>query len=251
MSGPMRHGRMHGPRRGEAAAQSDAATIEAWRRWHEQMAERHMPDGDYADERTGRERWARGEYADRGPRYGNRGDDWGYDESRRRRSDPGYRAYAPERYEGRGADYYSDRRDWRGPRYGQSLEEGSGYTYRDDAYRGGREWDGRRYGRAPGYYGDRGDWSAQQDWGYRDRWGEPGDWSAGAPGYRDDRRFRDDQAYRGGRWHDRRWSEGAADAYGRYPGQSRGQGMGDMTGRGWGYPDYYQGERGGPMTGER
>lgn len=273
---------MHGPRMGEdPPAQSDAARIEAWRRWHEQMAQRHMQgrrsadssgadwrdeaarDDYYRDDRYPRDYQARGDYAERGPRYSERGGDWGYDEPRRWRSGPDYRAYAPERYDGRGADYYSDRRDWRGPRDRRPpLEEGSGYTYRDHPYRGGG-WDERRHGRAPGYFGDRGDWSAQQDWGYRDRWGDRGDWPADARGYRDDPSFRgdrgyrddrgygDDWAYRGGRWHDGRWGDAAADAYERYPGQSRGQGMGDMTGRGWGYPDYYQGERGGPMTGER
>lgn len=240
---------------------------------------------DYRDDRYQRDYRARGDYADREPRYSEHGGDRGYDEPRRWRSGPGSRAYAPERYDGRGADYYSDGGDWRGPRDRRPVEEGSGYTYRDDPYRGGGGWDERRHGRAPGYFGDRGDWSAQQDWGYRDRGdyrdrrdlrdprdyrdrrdygdrrGDRGDWSAEARGYRDDRSFRDDRSdrddrayrgdWRGGRWHDGRWGEGAADAYERYPGPGRGQGMGDMTGRGWGYPDYYQGERGAPMTGER
>jgi len=206
-------------------AHSDAARIEAWRRWHEQMAQQRMLDrrggdygarSDYYDDDYA-ERRGSGNYYDRGPRYRD------------------------------GGDYYSDRGDWRGPR-GRSFDER--YGYRDDPYYSGRDYDDRRYGRSPGYYED--DWSAQrdrlygQDRGYRGRWSDSRDWR------RDDMQgFRDDRQWRGGRWHDERWGEGTADNddYGRYPGQSRGQGMGDMTGRGWGYSDPYQGETGGAMSG--
>ena len=234
-------GRMHGrPMSGQdmgANSQEEAARMDAWRRWHERMGQQRWQDdrgGDYSagpewmDRGRGsgeyeRNRWSQDDYydySDRGPGYQGRGRDrnaMGYDDQRRWRRDPRDQSYFP--------DYYSDRDDWRGPRYDRRLEEGSGYTFRDDPYYRDRGWGGPRYGRGgPGYYGD---YCAERDWGYRDR----GDW-------------------RGGRWHGERWGEGSAERYDRYP-QSRGQGMGDMTGRGWDYPDYYQGERGGPMTGER
>ncbi len=240
-----------------AEGKGDAARIEAWRQWHEQMAQRRMQrDRDYTDQdwmdrgrggQYGRDRWsARDDYYDHAPAYQGRGRDgggaMGYDDPRRWRGGPGDQSYYPDYDSGRGGDAYSDR-GWRKQRYyDRNLEEGAGYTYRDDPYYQNREWDSRRYSRqAPGYYRDR---SGQQDWGYRDRWGERDDWRGSAQGWRDDRR--------GGRWHGDRWGEGSGDTYDGYRGpQSRGQGMGDMTGRGWGYPDYYQGESGGPMMGER
>jgi len=217
----------------DTSAQEDE--MEAWRRWHERMAEQRWQEdrGDYSagpgrmdrgrsPGEYGRNRWSQDDYYDRGPGYRSRGRDrsaMGYDDQRRWRRDRD-QSYYP--------DYYSDRGDWRGPRYDRGPEEGSGYTYREDPYYRDRGWDGPRYGdRGPGYAGDRGDYSAGQDWGYRDR----GD-------------------RRGGRWHGGRQDEGFADSYERYP-QSRGRGMGGMSDRDWSYPDNYQGKRGAPMTGER
>lgn len=206
-------------------AQADAARIEAWRRWHERMAQRHMPGargGDYDD--FG-DRWGANDYYDRAPRYRRGGGD----------------------------DYY-DRRDRRGPHYGRSFDERYGYRddaygprsfderygYRDDPY-GPRGYDERRYGRGPGAYDEDG-WSARRDWAPRDRWSDRRDWRGDMQG------FRDGGEWRGGRWHGDRWGEG--DMYERYPRQSRGQGMDDMPGR-WDYPDPYRGERGSAMSGER
>ncbi len=206
--------RMHDMGEGQDP-QADAARIEAWRRWHERMAQRHMPGargGDYDD--MG-DRWGAGDYYDRAPRYRS-GDE----------------------------DYY-DRRHWRGPRYGRSFDER--YGYRDDPY-GQRRYDERRYGRGPGAY-DEDHWSARRDWAPRDRWSDRRDWRGDMQGFRDDRRGWDE--WRGGRWHGDRWGEGTADRYERYPGQSRGQDMDDMSGRRWDYPDPYRGERDSSMSGER
>jgi len=208
-------GHMSGQDMGQGQdGQSDAARIEAWRQWHERMAQRHMqgrgggeqgwrdrgPGRDYYGDYD-RDRWAQGDYYDRGPRYRGRSGErgaMGYDDRRWR--GPGDQSYMPDYYERRG-DYYSDRGGWRGPRYDRGMDDGSGYTYRDD-----------EYGRGYGDYGGRDDWSARQDWGYRDRRGDWGDWRGGAQGYRDD--------WRGGRWHgEDRWSSGSADTYDRYPDQ--------------------------------
>ncbi|MCC7546503.1 MAG: hypothetical protein IT532_01935 [Burkholderiales bacterium] len=98
MSGPGRMSegmppdQMSGPGTGGGQeARSDAARIEAWRRWHEQMAQRHMqerddPSADRAwrgrgpndeGDRYGRDRWAQDDYYDRGARYRDRGGDCG------------------------------------------------------------------------------------------------------------------------------------------------------------------------------
>ncbi|HZR04050.1 MAG TPA: hypothetical protein VFA81_12865 [Burkholderiales bacterium] len=251
--------------------------VEAWRRWHERMAQQGWMPDQRSNRRAGEGNWGpRDRYSDRDDYYANRDyysdqgrwanqgrwsdqDHWSNqnrwsdhsrwsDQDRWARSwTPGAMGQAyPDTFGGR--DYYSDRSYWSGPRYGRGgFEDRWGPRYRED-------------------YADRG--------GQWQRQGPGSDWMSRGPSY-DDNYYQYREPYRGGRgdWGARErwrmqgqqgyWGGDMADRDGRWYGEGAGEGsaMGDRSDR-WNRP-YYGGDnrgfsgpesyQGGPssMRGER
>lgn len=212
----------------------DEANREAWRRWHERMAQQdwmNAQHGPQAGWRNGPQDWRSDRYADRGDRDMDRDDYWRRNMPNQGRWNVGpydYRGWGPGGMaQGPGPDYYPDQGRWGPQRYGPRFDQGWGSADRDwgyyeryPQYQGPtpREWWGRGPSYGENYYDYRG---APPDWRMQDRWRmQPGPQRWG------------DMAERGGRWHGDEWRDGSA--------------MGDMSDR-YSQP-YYGGNGGMPDT---
>ncbi len=262
---------------GSMAAAAVPASAEQWRNADSDRRWQSRAQGDYRSDYSRSDRpYYDGRYEQgydrqwgdqRGRGNARGGDQWRYDRpySPRVQDRLSWSEFEESQWRQRWRDDQRAQRDWRDMQRQRDAQRGQGMpSYPSDFYagRGPDQYQGRQY-MPPGfdYYDFYGAERPSNRPDMRNRMSERRMSDRGMDDARwNDQRMREREnaamAERDRYWRDeyRRWARGQRDLYdGRYQlpdydgdfAGSTGVGMGDLTGRGVGMPDYYQGERGG------